>query len=266
MEALKALELIENLENDLCGMYEKLRIAFKDDKELSELFSQLTLEEANHANMAKMQKGIVRAKPGDFGEVSLNFTEIRKVMDYIEVVCAIPRNKIGEILLQCYLIESSLVEEYVVLALKESNPEMRNLLEMLGQGFRDHLARFASRVKKEGGDVTNLETIRRHPRVSYSGEAMIDGKVFARGVDVSESGMFLLVATRFADGAVVRVSFPMSGGFVNVEGNVTYSVPNAGIGLAFRNLSETNLALIRAYVDNTLSKVQHARANLMSSQ
>lgn len=255
MEALKALEVIEKLESDLCTMYEMLQRTFKDDRDLCDLFSQLNAEERNHANMARMQKNIVRAKPGDFGEVSLNFTEIRQTMDSIDVVRAIPRDKVSEILLQCYLIESSLVEQYVVTALRESNEEIKQLLEMLGQGFRDHLARLASRVQASGGDITNLETIRRHPRVSYSGRVTIDEKIFAKGVDLSESGMFLLAATPFADGTIMNVSFPMSGGVVNVGGTVTYSVPNAGFSFAFRGLTDRDRTLIRNYVDEALRRV-----------
>jgi hypothetical protein len=255
MEALKALEVIEKLESDLCTLYEALQKTFEKDKELSDLFSLLGAEERNHANMARMQKNIVRAKPADFGEVSLNFTEIRQMMDSIEVVRAIPRNRVSDILLQCYLIESSLVEQYVVTALWESNEEIKQLLKMLSQGFRDHLGMLASRVQASGGDITNLETIRRHPRVSYAGKIMINEKIFATGIDISESGMFLLTATPFPDGSIVNVSFPVSGGIVTVAGTVAYSVPSAGFSLAFRELVDKNRTLIRNYVDDALRRV-----------
>lgn len=255
MEAYKALELIEKLERDLCDMYDRLRVLVKDDKGLYDLFDEMHLEEANHANMAGMLKRIVKSKPRDFGEISLNFTEIRKTMDHIEVVRAIPREKIGEILLQCYLIESGLVEGYVVSALKESNEEIRQLLEALSQGLRDHLAKIASRVQERGGDITNLDTIRRHPRVSFSERITVNGKIYARGVDISESGMFLQVTGSFADGTAVQAAFQISGGIVTVAGTVTYSVPNAGFGLEFRDLSDRDRALIREYVDKALKRI-----------
>ena len=256
MEALKALELIEKLENDLCDMYEKLRMMFKGDPELFDLFDQLHLEEANHANLAGMQKRIVRARPKEFGEVTLNFTEIRKTMDHVEVVRAIPRERIDEILHQCFLIESSLADQYVVTALKESNQEMKQLLEMLGQGFEDHMARLASRFQDLGGDLAKTDTLRRYPRVPYSGKIKINENIAAKGVDISESGMFLQASRPFSDGSLVTVSFPMTGGIVTVEGIVTYSVPNAGFGLAFRDLSVNDLSLIRHYVDTSLNRIQ----------
>jgi hypothetical protein len=255
MEAYKALEVIEKLERDLCAMYDRLRVLVKDDKDLYDLFDELCTEEESHATMAGMLKRIVKSKPEDFKDISLNFTEIRKTMDHIEVVRAIPREKIGEILLQCYLIESNLVEEYVVSALKESNEEVRQLLEALGQGLRDHLAKIASRVQERGKDITDLDTIRRHPRISFSDKITINGKIAARGVDISESGMFLQVTIAFADGASVEVAFQISGGTVTATGTVTYSVPNAGFGLVFRDLSDKDRMLIREYVDKALKRI-----------
>src|SRR3990172_7538485 len=169
MEAFKALELIEQIEVNLGDMYAKLRERFSGDKELEGFFYQLHLEELDHVNLARMQKRIIRAKPGDFGEVHLNLTDFNKVMYLMTMILAMPRDKVNEILIQCYLIESSLVEQYVVAALRDSNKEMRQLLEMLSRGFRDHLAKLAVRVKDLGADLTNLDSVRLYPRVSFSG-------------------------------------------------------------------------------------------------
>ena len=149
---------------------------FSGNKELEGLFYQLHLEELTHVDLARMQEEIVRAKPGDFGEVHLNFTEINKVMYQVSMILGMPREKINEILVQCYLIESSLVEKYIVAALKDANNEMRQLLEMLSQGFRDHLATLAVHVKDLGVDITNTESARLSPRISFSGRVTINGK------------------------------------------------------------------------------------------
>ena len=116
MEAYKALELIEQMEVNLGDMYTKLRAKFSGDKDLEGFFYQLHLEELDHVNLAQLQKRIIRAKPEDFGEVHLNFTDFNKVLYLMKMILAMPRDKISEILVQCYLIESSLVEQYVVAA------------------------------------------------------------------------------------------------------------------------------------------------------
>jgi len=111
MEAIKALDLIEQMEVSLGDMYTKLREKFSGDKELEALFYQLHLEELDHVNLARMQKRVVRAKPSDFGEVHLNLTDFNKTAYLMTAVLAMPRDKVNEILVQCYLIESSLVEQ-----------------------------------------------------------------------------------------------------------------------------------------------------------
>jgi len=255
MDAFKALEVIEQMEVNLGDLYAKLQAKFSGNKELEGLFYQLHLEELTHVDLARMQKRIVRAKPGDFGEVHLNFTEINKVMYQVSMVLAMPREKINEILVQCYLIESSLVEQYVVAALKDANKEMKQLLEMLGQGFRDHQAMLAVHVKDLGVDITHPESVRFSPRISFSGRVMINEKIYAKSVDISESGMFLLTTQIFPEGTKINLSFPIANGAVATKAVVRYPVPNAGIGLLFQDLPEKDRALIREYVDEALQKL-----------
>ncbi len=255
MEALKALELIEQMEVNLGDMYTKLREKFSGDKELEGFFYQLHLEELDHVNLARMQKRIVRAKPSDFGEVQLNFTDFNKVTYLMTMILALPRDKVNEILVQCYLIESSLVEQYVVAALRDSNKEMRQLLDMLSRGFRDHLAKLAVRVKDLGADLTNLDSVRLFPRVSFSGRVMINEKTNAKSVDISESGMFLMTTQTFSEGTNITLSFPIGKGTVTAKAVVRYSVPNAGIGLLFTELPEEHRAVIREFVEYALKKI-----------
>ena len=255
MEAYKALELIEQMEVNLGDMYTKLRAKFSGDKDLEGFFYQLHLEELDHVNLAQLQKRIIRAKPEDFGEVHLNFTDFNKVLYLMKMILAMPRDKISEILVQCYLIESSLVEQYVVAAMRDSNQEMRQLLEILSRGFRDHLAKLAVRVKDLGADLTNLDSVRLFPRVSFSGKVTINDTTYAKSVDISESGMFLLTAQTFPEGTNIRLSFPIGNGVVVAQAVVRYSVPNAGIGLLFTGLSDDPRALIRAFVEGALQKI-----------
>lgn len=257
MEAIKALELIEQMELNLGDMYTKLRTKFSGDKELEDFFYQLHLEELDHANLARMQKRVVRAKPSDFGEVQLNFTDFNKTTYLMTMILAMPRDKINEILVQCYLVECSLVEQYVIAALRDSNKEMRQLLDILSRGFRDHLAKLAVRVKDLGTDLSNYDSVRLFPRVSFSGRVMINEKTSAKSVDISESGMFLLTAQTFPEGTNIMLSFPIGNDMVAAQAVVRYSVPNAGIGLLFSELSERQRALIREFVEDSLQKISN---------
>ncbi len=257
MNALLALEVIEQLEVNLGDMYAKLQSSFTGNKDLEPLFHRLHLDELDHVNLVRMQRRIVQAKQSDFGEVHLNFTDFYKALHRVTVILAMPRDKINEILVQCYLVESSLVEQYVVAALKDANPEMSQLLEMLGQGFRDHLAALAVCVKDVGADPANLESIRISPRVSFSGGVMVNNKSYAKGVDISESGIFLLTKQTFPEDRTIMLSFSIGNDVVNARAVVQYSVPNAGIGLLFDELSAQHRSLIRAYVDDALQVISN---------
>jgi rubrerythrin len=257
MEVLKALELIEQMEADLGDMYTKLGAKFSGNKELEGLFDQLQREELEHVNLARMKKSVIRAKPGDFGEIHLNFTDFNKAMYLMKMILAMPRDKTTEILVQCYLIESSLVEQYVIAALRDSDKEVKQLLEMLSKGFRDHLAKLAVRVRDLGADLTNLDSVRLFPRVSFSGRVMINEKTQAKSVDISESGMFLLTAQTFLEGSELMLSFPIGKGVATARAVVRYSVPNAGIGLLFSGLPEEPRALIRKFVEDALQKISN---------
>ena len=261
MEVFEALELIEQLEMSLGDMYADLKTKFSDHKELVGLFQQLHREEMNHVDLAKAQKRSVGAKRYGMDEVHLDFTDFNRVMHMMRVVLAVPPDKINEVLIQCYLIESSLVEQYVVASLKESNPNVKQLLETLNQGFRDHLATLAVRIKEVGGDLTSRDLVRLYPRVSFSGMVMINETVSSKSVDISESGMFLLTSQTFPENTSIKLSFPIGNGVVSVQALVRYFVPYAGIGLLFKELSEEHRALIRAYVVDALRTISTKSRN-----
>ncbi len=254
MDAFKAMELIEQLETKIARMYAKLGQEFGDDKLLKELFDRLHHEELNHAHLAAMEKRIVRSKPSDFGPVDLNFSDFKQVLDYIDVVMAMPRKNVQEILTACYLIESSMVEKYVVEALR-GNPEIRPLLDQLSEGFRDHLTALAAWVKQLGVDIKNVDVIRKRPRVSLQARVMLDGKAVGSAVDISEGGMFVLTTAVFPEGSTVTVAIPIGRGEVRTKALVRYSVPNAGVGLSFPELGDRNRELIQQYVDEVLERV-----------
>ncbi len=254
MEAYKALELIEELELSLAGMYGRLRQLYADDTLMLSLFSQLEAEELSHASMAAKQKQAAQNRPGDLGDMDFSYNRVKAVLNRIAVVRAMPRNKLSEILTQCYLIESSLVEEYVVIALRVSNKEISELLESLSNGFRDHLTALAAWLKESGGDFGNAEALRRDPRVSFTAEAIVNGQVPAKSVDISESGIFLLTAQTFRQGELITMKFPVMNGTVSISARVRYSVPNKGIGAAFSGIADEDRHLIRRYVEDCLQK------------
>jgi len=259
MNALKALDMIEQMETGIGDMYVNLQAMFSngESKDLEIFFYRLYLEESNHITMVRNIKRKVQAQPEEFGQADISADDFKTVMDQVAVVRGMPRDKVNEIMVQCYLIELNLAEQYAAAALKTTHAEVMGLFEALGQGFRNHLAALAVRVRDMGADMTKLDMIRRCPRVSFSGRALINDKTHAKSVDISESGIFVLTTASFMEGSLLSISFPLMGGMINTNARVRYSVLNAGIGLSFDDLSEQDRAMIREYVDCALQNISN---------
>ena len=259
MNALKALDIIEQMETGIGDMYVNLQAMFSngESKDLEIFFYRLYLEESNHITMVRNIKRKVQAQPEEFGQSDISADDFKTVMDQVAVVRGMPRDKVNEIMVQCYLIELNLAEQYAAAALKTTHAEVMGLFEALGQGFRNHLAALAVRVRDMGADMTKLDMIRRCPRVSFSGRALINDKTHAKSVDISESGIFVLTTASFMEGSLLSISFPLMGGMINTNARVRYSVLNAGIGLSFDDLSEQDHAMIREYVDCALQNISN---------
>ncbi|HTG00983.1 MAG TPA: PilZ domain-containing protein [Nitrospirota bacterium] len=257
MDALKSLDMIEQMETDICDMYAYLQGLFSggDSKDLEIFFYRLYLEESKHVAMVSNIRRKVQARPDHYAHCDISAADFKPVLDQVAVVRGMPRDRVSEIMVQCYVIELTLAEQYAVTSLKTKNGEIRELFEVLGQGFRSHLAALAVRAQDMGADMTKLDMIRRCPRVSFSGKVQINERIRAKCVDISEHGIFLLTPSLFSTGAQLTVSFPLLGGVINTSARVCYSVQNAGMGLSFEKLNENDRAMIREYVECTLQNI-----------
>lgn len=257
MNVLKALDMAEQMETSICDMYGSLHAMFGNgaSKDLEIFYYRLYLEQTNHITMVRNIRRKAQERPEDYGDADVGDDDFKAIMDQAAVVRGMPRDRVNEIMVQCYLIESCLAEQYAVAALKTTHPEVKALFEALGEGFRKHLPALALRVRDMGADMTKLDMIRRCPRVSFSGRALINEKIHAKSVDISESGMFLLTTASFMEGALLTIAFTLMGGIISANARVRYFVQNAGIGLSFDDLPDRERAAIREYVDYALQKM-----------
>src|ERR1700683_3589782 len=95
------------------------------------------------------------------------------------------------------------------------------------------------RVKKDWDTARSALRIHsiRQIAVQYEGT---DERVISRVPDVSTSGMFINTSRKYAEGAVLNLSFclALSGLEVNARGEVRYSLPGVGVGVQFIDLPE----------------------------
>jgi hypothetical protein len=99
------------------------------------------------------------------------------------------------------------------------------------------------RVKKDWDTARSALRIHsiRQIAVQYEGT---DERVISRVPDVSTSGMFINTSRKYAEGAVLNLSFclALSGLEVQARGEVRYSLP--GVGVQFIDISENAIRSI----------------------
>jgi hypothetical protein len=68
----------------------------------------------------------------------------------------------------------------------------------------------------------------------------IEERIISRVPDVSTSGMFVSTGRKYAEGAVLNLSFclALSGLEVHARGEVRYSIPGVGVGVQFIDIPE----------------------------
>src|SRR5580698_9333663 len=101
------------------------------------------------------------------------------------------------------------------------------------------------RVKKDWDTARSAMRIHsiRQIAVQYEGT---DERVISRVPDVSTSGMFINTSRKYAEGAVLNLSFclALSGLEVQARGEVRYSLPGVGVGVQFIDISENAIRSI----------------------
>ena len=101
------------------------------------------------------------------------------------------------------------------------------------------------RVKKDWDTARSALRIHsiRQIAVQYEGT---DERVISRVPDVSTSGMFINTSRKYAEGAVLNLSFclALSGLEVQARGEVRYSLPGVGVGVQFIDISENAIRSI----------------------
>jgi CheY-like chemotaxis protein len=250
MEILKALELFEKLECKMADMYLKLHEENKINKELSEFFYNMYLEEVAHAQLIRMERRIVQSSPKEFAEPNINLPEVHLLMDEIDCLMkhTLPMIRLID---KLYTIECLLSETHFYDAIKDSNPDLQEFLMQLGDTSAAHIEKIAAFAVRHGVKTEAIQNRRmRKPRVSYTERVEINGEIAVKGVDLSEGGMFLLTGREYPAGVIIDLEFPVLQEIVAVKATVQFSIESVGMGVRFVELPNDAHQAIMRYVVN----------------
>ena len=98
-------------------------------------------------------------------------------------------------------------------------------------------------------DQDNKEQ-RRHERLSFRENILIYGLPQSVSADISEGGLFITTIQHFEKDEVIEVAIPMKKEKITVRGQVKYCQPGIGIGVAFIDLNDDQMAKIKELIES----------------
>ncbi len=254
MDIYKVLDLLERVESEVSSLYKKLHDDHQLNKEAADFFLELHFEEESHVQLVQMERRIIQAAPKVFKEIQINLSEINSLL---ETVANLRNMKLDlpALIGRIYAVECSQSEKYLINALQDANDELREFLVQMSSTFNAHAEKVAAFAAKIGVQIEEIENrYLRKTRVGYGEQILINESEAAKGVDVSEGGMFFLSGRPFQNGDRVSVQFPVSGTSIAADAVVQYLISGVGAGVRFMNIREKDLALIRRYVTQRIEE------------
>jgi len=144
MDFWVALRRLEDFELELENLYVWFSRAYESDPSVSALFRNLGLEERAHANILRYQQKVFLKNRHLFKDIEIDIgimDDIMRRSKELRSSEAAPTTE--EALELSYEIENSIAEHYYVLAGRQSNPDLKDLLTTLAAGCNEHHRRLA---------------------------------------------------------------------------------------------------------------------------
>jgi len=254
MDIFKMLDLLEKVESAFSDLYKKLHETYQGNEKASLFFSNLHMEEEHHVQIVRMERRIVQATPKAFSEPYVNLSELNNILEKAtslkEATLELP-----DLIRQIYDMEKSSAENYLVVALQDTNDDIREFLLNLGGTFavhRDKIVDFAASLGVQIEDA--LDTPLRKARIGFSEGVMINKTMTVRSVDISEGGMFLLTGRSFPLDESVLLQFNVLQATISVKAVVQFNITGTGMGVKFTDLAESDRDLIKRYITQRLEE------------
>ncbi len=99
-------------------------------------------------------------------------------------------------------------------------------------------------------EIENREKERELLRVPFKGDILINGNVKAKGIDITQDGLYVASDKSFKFGSDLIVTFLVLGKKLTVKAIVTHSESQIGLGLKFDNLKKDQKEIINKYIED----------------
>ncbi|MEW6584341.1 MAG: response regulator [Nitrospirota bacterium] len=101
---------------------------------------------------------------------------------------------------------------------------------------------------------------RKHKRVPFHEDVIIDGILKFKGIDISEGGLYVYTGRSFAEGRIVDATFSLRDEKMTVKARVQHNQAGVGMGLQFHDPTDEQKALIKEVVEATAGKTSQTGA------
>jgi CheY-like chemotaxis protein len=91
-------------------------------------------------------------------------------------------------------------------------------------------------------------------RVTYDVNILIGNKMRVRGIDISESGVFVHTGRSFQAGSIVEITIPIHKRTLTVRAKVQHDQKCIGMGLKFIDLDIVQKNMIKEYIERRAAK------------
>jgi rubrerythrin len=148
MNLVKTLDLLEKIEGQLGTLYRHFSELLKEEAEVSNLFSDLALDEDSHRLSIRYQQRVVRMNAKGFKDFPLDMSALSGLLQAIERMQGVQSITAISALKFAREMETSAGEHHLKNALGQTNPEIANLLQSLGNGDQQHLTKLTALLRK----------------------------------------------------------------------------------------------------------------------
>jgi len=138
MDVSKVLRGLEEVETKLSDLYGWFAEIFDDDPEAVSLFTQLRRDEESHRDLVAFQIRMVYRERKSFGEVDVDYKEIKNLIGRIEAIRNGEPPKLKSAVGFASQIENTAAESYYRSVLIQSNPAIEGLISTLAKENKRH--------------------------------------------------------------------------------------------------------------------------------
>jgi len=91
---------------------------------------------------------------------------------------------------------------------------------------------------------------RKHERIPFREDIIVDGVMKATSVDICEMGLYVCAHQHYYENAVIDITIPFQGKTFTLKGQVNYLHPGIGMGIKFINPNNEQQRKLKELIDN----------------